>query len=128
MAALRKILYVEDEPDIREVARLSLEMIGGFEVSVCASGEQCLEMAPVVNPDLIILDVMMPGMDGPDTLQLLQSMPEVANIPVVFMTAKVQAHEMDAYRSAGVLAVIAKPFDPMTLPDRLIDLWKNTSK
>lgn len=128
MRELRKILYVEDEPDIREVARISLEMVGGFEVSICASGEQCLEQAPVVLPDLIILDVMMPGMDGPDTLQLLQSMPEVANIPVVFMTAKVQSHEMDAYHSAGVLGVIAKPFDPMTLPDRLRDLWKNTTK
>ncbi|ALO46889.1 response regulator [Pseudohongiella spirulinae] len=123
MTELRKILYVEDEADIREVARISLEMIGGFEVSICASGEQCLELAPEVKPDLIILDVMMPGMDGPDTLQLLKSIPSVANIPVVFMTAKVQSHEMDSYRCAGVLGVIAKPFDPMTLPDRLRELF-----
>lgn len=127
MADLRKILYVEDEPDIREVARIALQMVGGFEVMICASGEECLEAAPAFGPDMIILDVMMPGMDGPDTLQLLRAMPELAETPVVFMTAKVQSHELDAYRRAGVRAVIAKPFDPMTLSDRLRDLWCKSS-
>lgn len=127
MADLRKILYVEDEPDIREVARIALQIVGGFEVMVCASGEECLEAAPAFEPDMIILDVMMPGMDGPDTLQKLRSMPELADTPVIFMTAKVQSHELDAYHRAGVRAVIAKPFDPMTLSDRLRDLWSKTS-
>lgn len=127
MVDLRKILYVEDEPDIREVARIALQMVGGFEVMICASGEECLEAAPAFEPDMIILDVMMPGMDGPDTLQKLRSMPELADTPVIFMTAKVQSHELEAYHRVGVRAVIAKPFDPMTLSDRLRDLWSKTS-
>jgi two-component system OmpR family response regulator len=120
---LRRILCVEDEPDIQMVARLALEEIGGFKVEVCGSGAEAVERAPKLKPDLILLDVMMPDMDGPTTLEALRKLPEVAETPVIFMTAKVQAHEVVRYKELGALGVIAKPFDPMTLPETLKRMW-----
>ncbi len=120
---LEKILYIEDEPDIQEVARLALELAGGFRVEVCGSGSEALRVAPDFDPDLILLDVMMPRMDGPTTLQELRKDPRVARTPVVFMTAKVQAHEVDRYLELGALDVIAKPIDPMALSDKVRSIW-----
>ncbi len=120
---LEKILYVEDEPDIQEVARLALELAGGFEVEVCGSGWEALRVAPDFHPDLILLDVMMPRMDGPTTLQELRKDPRLARTPVVFMTAKVQAHEIDRYIEMGALDVISKPIDPMALSDTVRSIW-----
>ena len=116
---VQRVLYVEDEPDIREVARLALEAVGGFEVSTCASGREAVDAAPAFAPDVILLDVMMPGMDGPTTLRALRDLPEVAATPVIFMTAKVQANEVAAYLASGAAGVISKPFDPMTLSDEV---------
>ncbi len=124
MIELNRILYVEDEPDIQSIAKLSLEAVGGFEVKICSSGEEALGETKGFAPDLILLDVMMPGMDGPTTLKALQSSPELGQIPVVFMTAKVQAGEVTHYRSLGALDVIPKPFDPMTLPDQVREIWR----
>ena len=118
----KRILYVEDEPDIQAVARISLESIGGFTVKVCSSGEEALDSAVGFAPDLLLLDVMMPGMDGPTTLQELRKLPEIADIPAVFMTAKVQPQEVELFMSYGAVDVIAKPFDPMALPNRISDL------
>lgn len=120
---LTRILMVEDEPDIQTVARLALETVGGFTVATCESGEQALTMAPDFGPELILLDVMMPGMDGPTTLKALRRIPELESVPVVFMTAKVQPQEVESFMAMGAEAVIAKPFDPMTLADRVREIW-----
>jgi two-component system OmpR family response regulator len=114
---MNTILYIEDETDIQEVARMALEEVGGFTVRVASSGKEGIALAQSVNPDLILLDVMMPGMDGPTTLRELRRLPATASIPVIFMTAKVQRHEVEQYRKMGALDVIPKPFDPMELPN-----------
>lgn len=121
--ALKRILYVEDEPDIQAVAKIALEAVGGFTVALCSSGRQALEVAPQFKPDLILLDVMMPDMDGPSTLKALRSMPQTTATPVIFMTAKVQPHEMTLYKALGAIGVIPKPFDPMTLSQNITRLW-----
>ena len=120
---LSKILYVEDEPDIQSIAKLALEAVGGFTVKICSSGQEALESVTDFSPDLILLDVMMPGMDGPSTLQALRKLDVCAKIPVVFMTAKVQPQEVAGYKALGALSVIAKPFDPMTLSNQVRAIW-----
>jgi len=122
---LQRILYLEDEPDIRTVAQLALETVGGFTVKVCSSGHEALEKAAAFCPDLMLLDAMLPGLDGPATLAALRKLPETAGTPVVFMTAKVQRQEIDEFEALGALGVIAKPFDPISLPEQLRDIWKN---
>jgi diguanylate cyclase (GGDEF)-like protein len=121
---LTRILMVEDEPDILAVARLALESLGGFEVRMCSSGFEAVQAVPAFSPDLILLDVMMPDMDGPSTLRALRALPRVATTPVIFMTAKVQPQEIARYRAMGVLDVIAKPFDPMTLSASIRAIWE----
>ncbi len=121
---LRRILLVEDELDIQMVVRLALEDIGRFEVEVCGSGTEALEIAPRFLPELILLDVMMPEPDGPATLKALAGNPETASIPVVFVTAKAQSHEVEEYLQLGAVDVIVKPFDPMTLADRIREIWR----
>jgi two-component system, OmpR family, response regulator len=125
MKSLSRILYVEDEPDIQAVARLALEMVGGYTVKICPSGEAALEQAAEFKPDIILLDVMMPGMDGPTTLAALRQQPELATTPVAFMTAKVQPHEIKHYKTLGALDVIAKPFDPMSLANQVRAIWQH---
>ena len=121
---LRRILLVEDEHDIRIVARIALENIGRLEVEVCSSGSEALEVAPRFQPELILLDVMMPEPDGLATLKALAGKPETASMPVVFVTAKAQHHEIEEYLELGALDVIVKPFDPMTLADRVHEIWR----
>ena len=113
---LRKILLVDDEPDIRKIGEMSLRAVGKLQVVQAASGAEALELAARERPDAILLDVMMPGMDGPTTLAQLKARPETAAIPVVFMTAKAQPREVERLRSLGARGVIVKPFDPMALP------------
>lgn len=105
------------------VARLALEDIGGFTVEACSSGSEALERAPSFRPDLILLDVMMPHPDGPTTLSALAQQPESAQVPVIFVTAKVQNHEVAHYLELGAVDVIVKPFDPMTLADQVLKIW-----
>jgi two-component system, OmpR family, response regulator len=124
MKELRRILMVEDEPDIQAVARVALEAVGGFTVEMCSSGKEALDRVLRCNPDLILMDVMMPGMDGPSTLLQLRAEPATASFPVIFMTAKVQSHEVARYKDIGGLGVIAKPFDPMTLAASVRSLWE----
>lgn len=124
MSELTKILYVEDEPDIQAVASIALKDVGGFTLEVCSSGAEALEKAADYNPDLLLLDVMMPEMDGPSTLSALRKLPETANTPAIFMTAKVQTHEVEHFKSIGAVDVVAKPFDPMTLAQTLRDIWQ----
>jgi len=120
---LKRIYYVEDEPDIQAVAQLALEAIGGFSVGIASSGQEALDKAAAFAPDLILLDVMMPGMDGPTTLKKLRDIPALAQTPIIFMTAKVQPQEVAEYQSLGAIDVIAKPFDPMSLADTVRQKW-----
>lgn len=123
---LQHILYVEDDADIRTIAQLALEAVGGYTLKVCASGQEALEtVAAGYRPDLILLDVMMPGLDGPGTLSGLRRLPPTMETPVVFMTAKVQASEIAYYESLGAIGVLAKPFDPMALAAQVRGLWEN---
>ena len=112
---IRDSLYVDDEDDIREIAQMSLELEPEFEVRSCSSGMQALVDAAEWQPDLILLDVMMPDMDGPETLKRLAESGPTASIPVVFITARTQTHEVERYLAMGALGVIAKPFDPLAL-------------
>jgi len=120
---LNRILYVEDEPDIRLVAQMALQAVGGFTVIACASGQEALDAAPGAGADLLLLDVMMPGMDGPTTLKGLRELPATASTPVIFMTAKVQAAEVAVYKGLGAMEVIPKPFDPMELSTQIQRIW-----
>jgi CheY-like chemotaxis protein len=111
----KRILVVDDEDDIREVAQLSLEMVGGWEVLTASSGAEAVRRAAEERPDAILLDVMMPGMDGPTTFQQLRGDPATAAIPVILLTAKVQPADRRRFVDLGVAGVLAKPFDPMEL-------------
>ena len=114
MTALR-VLHVDDEPDIREVVEMSLGLDPDIVMRSCASGDAALVVTEGWTPDIMLLDVMMPVMDGPATLASLRSNPRTADIPVVFMTARAQSRELDRFRALGAVGVIPKPFDPMTL-------------
>lgn len=120
---LHKILHVEDEPDIRTITKVALEKIGQMVVASCASGPEALEIIADFSPDMVLLDAMMPGMDGPEVMAHLQNRDDTKDIPVVFMTAKVQASEIASYISLGALDVISKPIDPMKLHQQLKDIW-----
>lgn len=110
-----KVLLIDDEDDIRKVAELSLRAVGKFETCVASGGREGMEIARAEGPDLILMDMMMPDLDGLGTLAELRRDPALAGIPVIFMTAKVQASEIEHYLSAGAIGVIKKPFDPMSL-------------
>lgn len=119
---VKRILYVEDDDDIRTVAKLALEAVGGFEVLDCALGAKAIAEGPAFAPELILLDVMMPEMDGPTTLRALRQIDSMADVPVIFMTAKVMQSEVAEYMEMGALGVIPKPFDPMALADRIKEI------
>lgn len=121
---LEKILYVEDEPDIQAVAKIALETVGGYILKTCSSGSEAIASAEDFKPDLILLDVMMPGMDGPTTLAELRKLAATASTPAMFMTAKVQPQEIAHFKSLGALDVVAKPFDPMTLSTHIKEVWE----
>jgi CheY-like chemotaxis protein len=121
--SLQKILYVEDDSDIQKIARLSLESIGGFQIEICGTGVEALHRYPSFRPDLILLDAMLPGMDGPGTLRAMRDLPEWTGTPVIFMTASTRHHEIEQFKRMGAVEVIPKPFDPMTLADTIRLIW-----
>lgn len=121
---LKKILVAEDEEDVRSILELSLNDVGEFNIKICCSGQEALQQVEAFAPDLILLDMMMPGMDGMKTLMELRKIEKVKEVPVVFLTAKTQAEEVAHFREAGALDVIKKPFDPMTLAENLQLIWK----
>ena len=121
---LKRVLVVEDDPDIRAVVALSLSELGGLTVSVADSGPEALAAAASFAPDVVLLDVMMPGMDGLATLRELRARPATAGIPVVFLTARVQPHETSHYLELGSIGVIPKPFEPTVLTDTLLAIWR----
>jgi CheY-like chemotaxis protein len=119
---LKRILLVDDDPDIRDVATLALRTTGGYTVEPCSSAREAVERSPSFRPDLIVLDVWMPGTDGLAALKALREIEATAETPVVFMTG-VQFEELERYRELGCLGVISKPFNPTALPARLEALW-----
>ena len=125
MAELVKVLHVDDDEDIRVIAKMALEMIGGLEVHQCASGPQAIAEAASFAPDLFLLDYMMPGMNGEDTLKGLRQIPTLENVPAIFMTARAQSEVVDELKRHGALEVITKPFDPMELAAQLRESWRN---
>lgn len=120
---LQRVMHVEDDESIRAVAEIALTDVAGFELLSCDSGQSALAQAVAFAPQLILLDVMMPQMDGLQTLLALRQLPGMAQVPVVFMTAKIQQAEKQQYIDAGATAVIDKPFEPMELGDTLSRLY-----
>nr|WP_211295361.1 response regulator [Meinhardsimonia xiamenensis] len=120
---MKKILHVEDDPDISEITRMALEGLHGFAVCSCLEWRDALEKCVEFKPDLLLLDVMMPGKTGPELLTELRRLPGMERTPAIFMTAKVQASEIEAFLAAGAIAVLTKPFDPMTLGDQIRAEW-----
>ncbi len=123
MRELRKILLVDDDPDIQYVAVLALEARGGLVVKTAVSGKEALVEAAKFMPDMILLDVTIPGMDGPSILKELRRMPGFETVPVVFISARILSHEVEQYRTLGALDVILKPFKAMEFPDKLKSIW-----
>jgi CheY-like chemotaxis protein len=123
----RRVLIIDDEDDIRQVAALSLETVAGWDVVLATSGKQGIERAAEEQPDAILLDVMMPEMDGPTTFLKLKANPKTSHIPVLLLTAKVQGPDQRRFAGLGVSAILFKPFDPLTLADQISDVlgWKN---
>jgi CheY-like chemotaxis protein len=119
MTRALKVLLVDDDEDLRVIGELALTEVGGMHTVLASSGPMALEVAAREQPDVVLLDVMMPGMDGPTTLRRLREQPATAGIPVVFVTAKVQRQEVERWLELGAIGVIGKPFDPMRLPDEL---------
>ncbi|WP_296130859.1 response regulator [Pseudomonas sp. Ga0074129] len=126
MPELQRILHVEDDPSIQAVARVALEAVGGFQVLSCSSGQAALDQLVAFAPDFILLDVMMPDMDGPQTLAHIAQLIDIEQVPVAFMTAKVQPAEIAHYRSLGARDVIIKPFDPMQLAAQVRKIWSQS--
>jgi len=124
---LKRIMLVEDDPDVQTIASMALIDIGEFDLTVCSSGREALEQIDRIKPQLILLDVMMPDMDGPTTLAEIRRLPLATQPPVIFMTAKVQPQEQQRYLSLGAIEVIAKPFDPVSLADQLHAAWSRLS-
>ena len=122
MSEIRKVLLVDDDEDIRVIGEMALTEVGGLTTVVAGSGEQAIALADAEQPDVILLDVMMPGMDGPTAFRRLREQPSTATIPVVFVTAKIQRHEVQRYLELGAIGVIGKPFDPMGLPTELLGI------
>jgi two-component system OmpR family response regulator len=123
MPPLVRILYAEDEPDIQQVVSLALEVVGDFNLKICNSGLEAVNEVETFKPQLLLLDVMMPELDGPGALKSIRTIEAYREIPAIFLTAKVQAGEIQDYFEMGALDVIAKPFDPMILAEQIEEMW-----
>lgn len=121
---LKRIMYIEDDADIRTIVQIALEQIGGFQVSICQSGMEALQEAPAFKPDLFIIDVMMPKMDGQMLLSEIRKNKALSEIPIIFLTAKSQSSEVELLLKSGAIQVIQKPFDPLTLADTVKRIWE----
>ena len=123
--SLQKVLYVDDDADIREIVQMALSLDGELSVDASDGGERALTKMRVEQPDLVMLDVMMPGMDGPSILARMRADDELRHIPVIFMTAKTNSAEVARFLAQSAIGVIAKPFDPMALGHQVKALWKS---
>jgi CheY-like chemotaxis protein len=121
---LERILYVDDDTDLQKIVQLGLERWGGFTVMVCSSGEQALREIAGFRPDLLILDVVMPDMSGPKTLETMQNMPDIPAVPVVFFTSKTRPEHIRHYRRLGAIGVVKKPLDFKRLPHQVKEMWE----
>jgi two-component system, OmpR family, response regulator len=121
----QSVLYVDDDPDIRSVVRATLRLVPGLNMQTADSGERAIDLAYEFRPDLVLMDVMMPGLDGPSTFKRMRESVLLANIPVIFMTAKVLPAEISQFLELGAIGVIVKPFDPLTLYGDLSVMWSN---
>ncbi|MCB1743459.1 MAG: response regulator [Gammaproteobacteria bacterium] len=120
---LERILHVDDDADIQDITRLALETIGGFAVESCVTGEEALARAPLFKPDLLLMDVLLPKLDGLDLYRALTALPELQGTPVVFMTSAADTIDLGRYRQIGAIGIITKPFDFTTLGDQVRDVW-----
>lgn len=116
-----KLLHLEDDDDIREISKMALELSGDFEVLQCSGGAEAVAAAPTFRPDVLLLDVMVPGMSGPSVLAEIRKIAGFETVPAIFMTARVQPSEIQAFKDLGAIDVIAKPFDPLTLGSQIKD-------
>lgn len=128
MGELKRILYAEDEPDVQTVVGMIIESMSDYEIKICDNGKILLDCVEDYNPDLVLLDVMMPEMDGPTTFKNLQANEKTKDIPVIFMTAKAQIHEVQLFQETGIIGVITKPFDPVTLCTEIQKIWDEKGK
>lgn len=124
---LRRILVVDDDRDVLKIVCVVLESMGHFKAGPCGKAREAVEAARSFEPDLILLDVMMPAMDGPAVLKALRADPATETIPVVFMTAKIMPNEANRYASLGVAGIIAKPFNTRSLIDRIHQIWQEST-
>ena len=127
MGALNKILYVEDQQDIQMIAEYALSTIANYAAKICSSGDEALAEIEAFSPDLLLLDVMMPGLDGPETLQEIRKIAAYKNTPAIYMTAKILPNEIDDLMSQGAIGIISKPFDTVKLGDEIQLLWGKVS-
>jgi DNA-binding response OmpR family regulator len=126
MSDLKRVVHIDDEPDIREIVRMSLALVGGLEVEQYESGEEALKNIADAKPDLILLDVMMPNMDGEETYQHIREIEGFAETPIAFMTAKASNADLAKLRDLGAIDVLIKPFDPMTLADQVKAIYRES--
>jgi len=124
----RRILHIDDDDDILQISRLALETLGGFEVMQCRSGAEAIAQATSFKPDLILIDFMMPGMNGLATLQELRKLDGITNIPAIFMTARGLSPDVDLASDADVIGTISKPFDAMALSDQILQLYRKAAR
>jgi CheY-like chemotaxis protein len=125
MEVFERVMCVEDDPDIRLILDFSIRRIGGFGLCLCESGMQALERVEDFKPQLVLLDVMMPEMSGPETLIKLRALPVMQGVPIVFLTAKAMQDEVEALLEYGATGIIVKPFDPVALPQKIRIYWEH---
>jgi CheY-like chemotaxis protein len=125
MKTLQRVMCIEDDGDIRTIIAFSLRTLGGYEVCLCDSGLAALDQVAAFQPEVVLLDVMMPDLSGPQTLQALRAMEQMRHVPVIFMTAKAMPQEVEELLSYGATGVIVKPFDPITLPQHIRIYWEH---
>jgi len=123
---LKRIMYVDDDPDLQDIVRLSLETRGGFTVTCCDSGNQALEEIAAFKPDLVILDMVLPGMNGHQLLERMRKLRGTPWIPVIFLTSKISPHHVEEYKELGVIGVINKPLNPLELRHQLREIWERS--
>lgn len=128
MSDLDRVLFVDDDPAIRDLIDVALGTVGGMTALGCASGHSALQEASSFDPQLVVLDVMMPEMDGPMTLNGLRDIEGLREVPAVFLTAKVHGEEVKRLKALGASDVLAKPFDPITLADALRNIWRKAGE
>lgn len=125
LETLQRVMCIEDDADIRTILDFSLAALGGYELALCSGGDEALRRVADFGPQLVLLDVMMPGLDGPRTLERLRALPAMRGVPVVFLTAKAMPDEVESLLAHGATGIIVKPFDPVRLPRDLLIYWEH---